>query len=447
MENVAAAIGFGAAAAALAEPGRLAAEQTARPAADRPAGRGGHWRSTGVTAARRPDRPAPPHRLPRGRGRRGRAGAARPRPGRDRRPLGLVVLVGVARALAGARGHGSRRRAVAAALGRLVDHRRRRRRVRRGLPRGRGRAPGPAQLIEHRRRARRSRLGSLPSVRAVVCTELGPLDTLVVEEREPPAPGEGQVVVDVRAAGVNFVDGLICQGRYQIKPPDPLRAGERDRRRGRRRRHRGERHRGRATGSSPSPGSAASPSRWRCRRSRWSPMPDADRLRPGRHAHPELLHRAVHADPAAPSVARASGCSSSGRAVASDWPRSTSRGALGGRVIAAASTHGQARGGAWRMGAEATIAYEDEDLKTRARELSGGGVDVVIDPVGGRHSESRPAGHPAPGAVLRDRFRIGIDRLGPAQPGPAQQPDRGGRRLGRVGRSRTRSATGSSSAS
>jgi len=39
------------------------------------------------------------------------------------------------------------------------------------------------------------------------------------------------------------------------------------------------------------------------------------------------------------------------------------------------------------MGAEATIAYEEEDLKTRARELSGGGVDVVVDPVGGRHAE------------------------------------------------------------
>ena len=39
------------------------------------------------------------------------------------------------------------------------------------------------------------------------------------------------------------------------------------------------------------------------------------------------------------------------------------------------------------MGAEATIDYEHEDLKVRAREISGGGVDVVIDPVGGRHSE------------------------------------------------------------
>ena len=40
------------------------------------------------------------------------------------------------------------------------------------------------------------------------------------------------------------------------------------------------------------------------------------------------------------------------------------------------------------MGASGTIAYETEDLKARARELSGGGVDVVIDPVGGRHTEA-----------------------------------------------------------
>jgi NADPH2:quinone reductase len=47
------------------------------------------------------------------------------------------------------------------------------------------------------------------------------------------------------------------------------------------------------------------------------------------------------------------------------------------------------------MGADATIAYEEEDLKTRARELSGGGVDVVVDPVGGRHAEPalRATGH------------------------------------------------------
>ena len=60
--------------------------------------------------------------------------------------------------------------------------------------------------------------------------------------------------------------------------------------------------------------------------------------------------------------------------------------ALGARVIAAASTPDKLEA-AVAMGAEATIAYEEEDLKIRARELSGGGVDVVVDPVGGRHAE------------------------------------------------------------
>jgi NADPH2:quinone reductase len=59
---------------------------------------------------------------------------------------------------------------------------------------------------------------------------------------------------------------------------------------------------------------------------------------------------------------------------------------MGARVIAAASTDDKLAD-AVAMGADATIAYETEDLKTRARELSDGGVDVVVDPVGGRHSE------------------------------------------------------------
>ena len=59
-------------------------------------------------------------------------------------------------------------------------------------------------------------------MRTVVCNQLGPLDTLVVEDRPAPTAGDGQVVLDVRAAGVNFVDGLLCQGKYQIRPPTPF---------------------------------------------------------------------------------------------------------------------------------------------------------------------------------------------------------------------------------
>jgi NADPH2:quinone reductase len=59
---------------------------------------------------------------------------------------------------------------------------------------------------------------------------------------------------------------------------------------------------------------------------------------------------------------------------------------LGARVIAAASTP-EKLAAATAAGAEATINYESEDLKARAREISGGGVDIVVDPVGDRFAE------------------------------------------------------------
>jgi NADPH2:quinone reductase len=59
-------------------------------------------------------------------------------------------------------------------------------------------------------------------MRAVVCNELGPPSLLRVEERPDPEPRPGQVVVDVEAAGVNYVDALFVGGQYQIKPPVPF---------------------------------------------------------------------------------------------------------------------------------------------------------------------------------------------------------------------------------
>jgi len=60
--------------------------------------------------------------------------------------------------------------------------------------------------------------------------------------------------------------------------------------------------------------------------------------------------------------------------------------ALGANVIAAASSTAKLAA-ARALGAQSVISYEGEDLKLRARELSGGGIDVIVDPVGGRHSE------------------------------------------------------------
>jgi NADPH2:quinone reductase len=60
--------------------------------------------------------------------------------------------------------------------------------------------------------------------------------------------------------------------------------------------------------------------------------------------------------------------------------------ALGLHAIAAASDDAKLAA-ARAAGAEHSISYESEDLKTRARELSSGGVDLVVDPVGGPHAE------------------------------------------------------------
>ena len=59
---------------------------------------------------------------------------------------------------------------------------------------------------------------------------------------------------------------------------------------------------------------------------------------------------------------------------------------LGGRVIAVASSPEKLELCA-QYGAVAGIDYTTEDLKTRAKELTGGGADVVVDPVGGPYSE------------------------------------------------------------
>lgn len=59
-------------------------------------------------------------------------------------------------------------------------------------------------------------------MRALVCREYGPPEQLVIENREDPVPGEGQVLIDVKAAGINFFDALIVAGQYQVKLPPPF---------------------------------------------------------------------------------------------------------------------------------------------------------------------------------------------------------------------------------
>src|SRR5438093_13783664 len=62
-------------------------------------------------------------------------------------------------------------------------------------------------------------------MKAVLCKQYGPPESLTIEELPSPTPGAGEVVVTVKAASVNFPDVLIIQNKYQFKPPLPFSPG------------------------------------------------------------------------------------------------------------------------------------------------------------------------------------------------------------------------------
>ncbi len=62
-------------------------------------------------------------------------------------------------------------------------------------------------------------------MQAVLCKAFGPADTLVVEQISSPEIKKNEVLLDVHAAGINFPDTLIIEGKYQFKPPFPFSPG------------------------------------------------------------------------------------------------------------------------------------------------------------------------------------------------------------------------------
>ena len=221
-------------------------------------------------------------------------------------------------------------------------------------------------------------------MRRIVCREVGPLVGLEIENASSPEPGPGQVVIDVRAAGVNFVDALFVRGRYQIKPPTPFTPG-------------GEvagvisavndGADGLAVGDRviASCGLGGFAEQVVAGATSVFPLPDAIGFEIGATvvqsyatALFSLTRRTVLAAGEWVLVLGAGG--GVGRACV-DVARS-----LGAHVIGVASSEDK-RAAAVDAGAEATIDSTNEDIKVRARELSGGGVDVVFDPVGGDLAE------------------------------------------------------------
>lgn len=222
-------------------------------------------------------------------------------------------------------------------------------------------------------------------MKAVLCKKLGPPDTLVVEEVPPLEPGPGQVVVGVKAAGVNFPDTLIIQGKYQFKPEPPFSPG------------------GEVAGVIKKIGAGVSgwkPGDRVIAASTWGgfaeemvadadrliPMPDAMDFVPasafiltyGTSYH--ALKDRAHLQPGETLLVLGA---SGGVGLAAVQIGK----AMGARVIAAASS--DAKLAVCREnGADEVINYGTEDLRARIKALTAGkGVDVVYDPVGGPYSE------------------------------------------------------------
>ena len=62
-------------------------------------------------------------------------------------------------------------------------------------------------------------------MKAILCKEFAPISKLSWVEVPDPVAGPNEIVIDVRAAGLNFPDSLIVQGLYQFKPDRPFSPG------------------------------------------------------------------------------------------------------------------------------------------------------------------------------------------------------------------------------
>jgi NADPH2:quinone reductase len=62
-------------------------------------------------------------------------------------------------------------------------------------------------------------------MKALLCKEYGPAESLVIEDVPVPALGQGEVRIGIRACGVNYPDNLMIAGKYQVQPPLPFSPG------------------------------------------------------------------------------------------------------------------------------------------------------------------------------------------------------------------------------
>lgn len=59
-------------------------------------------------------------------------------------------------------------------------------------------------------------------MKAIVCNNFGPIKNIEYKEVDEPSLNEDSILIKVKSAGVNFPDGLLVQGKYQLKPETPF---------------------------------------------------------------------------------------------------------------------------------------------------------------------------------------------------------------------------------
>ena len=62
-------------------------------------------------------------------------------------------------------------------------------------------------------------------MKAIICKKFAPVSELVWEDVADPEAGPGEIVIDIKAAGLNYPDNLIVQGLYQFQPERPFSPG------------------------------------------------------------------------------------------------------------------------------------------------------------------------------------------------------------------------------
>lgn len=218
-------------------------------------------------------------------------------------------------------------------------------------------------------------------MKAVLCKAFGPADTLVVEDISSPVIKKNEVLLDVHAAGINFPDTLIIEGKYQFKPPFPFSPG------------------GEAAGVISAVGEKVSHLKAGDRvmaLTGWGscaeqvavpaynvlPMPEGMEFTTAA-AFSMTYGTAIHALTQRGALQEGETLLVLGASGGVGLAAVEIGKAMGARVIAAASTAEKLEV-ARQAGADELINYQSDDIRERIKTITKGqGVDVVIDPVGG----------------------------------------------------------------